>query len=156
MNDQIDSGQFNQAGYPPPPPNKSRIQERVTPPAIALIATGCLGIITQLLSLFIGLSGDFMQGFQEGLSEGMENPELLAPFLGGAFTIVFSIIGMIIAVLIIFAGIRMLKLHNWGFAITASIVAMIPCISPCCIIGLPVGIWALVVLNANDVKMAFN
>lgn len=156
MNDQIDSGQVNQAGYPPPPPGKGRIQERVTPPAVALIVTGGLGIVTQLLSLFLGLSANFTQGFQEGLSEGMESPEFLAPFLGSVFIVISSIIGMIIAALIIFAGIRMLKIQNRGFAIAASILAMIPCISPCCIIGLPVGIWALVVLNDNDVKMAFN
>jgi hypothetical protein len=40
--------------------------------------------------------------------------------------------------------------------IAASIVAMIPCVSPCCCIGLPVGIWALVVLSKGDVKDHFN
>ena len=156
MSDQIDSRQINPAGFPPLPPDNRGIQARVTPPAIALIVTGCLGIVTQLLFLVLGLTGSFMQGFQEGLSEGMESPEFIAPFLGSAFTVISGIIGIIIAAVIIYAGIRMLKLQSWGFAIAASILAMIPCVSPCCIIGLPVGIWALVILNDNDVKMAFN
>jgi hypothetical protein len=32
---------------------------------------------------------------------------------------------------------------------------MIPCISPCCLLGLPIGIWALVVLLKPEVKAAF-
>jgi hypothetical protein len=36
----------------------------------------------------------------------------------------------------------------------ASIFAMLPC-NPCCLLGLPIGIWALVVLSNEDVKDAF-
>jgi hypothetical protein len=32
---------------------------------------------------------------------------------------------------------------------------MIPCLSPCCCLGLPIGIWALVVLLDNNVKASF-
>jgi hypothetical protein len=32
---------------------------------------------------------------------------------------------------------------------------MIPYISPCCCLGLPIGIWALVVLNNEQVKSSF-
>jgi hypothetical protein len=49
----------------------------------------------------------------------------------------------------------MKNLQSYGLAMTASIVAMIPCISPCCILGLPFGIWALVILNRPEVKAAF-
>ena len=50
----------------------------------------------------------------------------------------------------------MQKLQNYQFALTASIVAMVPCISPCCVFGLPFGIWALVVLNKPEVKSQFS
>ena len=33
---------------------------------------------------------------------------------------------------------------------------MVPCISPCCLVGLPIGIWALVVLNKPEVKGSFH
>jgi len=39
--------------------------------------------------------------------------------------------------------------------VAASIIAMIPCVSPCCCLGLPFGIWALVVLARPAVKSAF-
>ena len=32
---------------------------------------------------------------------------------------------------------------------------MVPCISPCCLLGLPFGIWALSVLNKPHVQAAF-
>ena len=51
--------------------------------------------------------------------------------------------------------VKMMKLEHRGLAYAASILAMIPCISPCCILGLPFGIWSLVVLADNDVKSAF-
>jgi hypothetical protein len=39
--------------------------------------------------------------------------------------------------------------------LAAAIVALIPCFSPCCLIGLPIGIWALVVLSKPEVKSQF-
>jgi hypothetical protein len=50
---------------------------------------------------------------------------------------------------------KMKRLESHGLAVTASILAMLPCTSPCCIIGLPLGIWALVVLSKPEVKSAF-
>jgi hypothetical protein len=50
---------------------------------------------------------------------------------------------------------KMQKLENHQLAFTASILAMIPCVSPCCFLGLPFGIWALVVLNKPEVKSQF-
>ena len=38
---------------------------------------------------------------------------------------------------------------------TASILAVVPCVSPCCLVGLPIGIWALVVLSKPEVKSQF-
>ena len=46
-------------------------------------------------------------------------------------------------------------LRGRGLAMTGSVLSMIPCLSGCCIVGLPVGIWALVVLNNPDVRAGF-
>jgi hypothetical protein len=77
-------------------------------------------------------------------------------FFQGSFAIGSSFVGIIVAALIIFASLKMKELKQWGLAFTASILAMVPCISPCCIIGLPVGIWCLVVLTKPEVKNAFS
>ena len=47
----------------------------------------------------------------------------------------------------------MKRLQAYGLAIAASILAMI--VAPCNLIGLPIGIWALVVLSQRDVRAAF-
>jgi hypothetical protein len=67
---------------------------------------------------------------------------------GAALTILVSIL--------IFLGARkMQSLQSYGWAMTSAILSMLPCLSPCCLIGLPMGIWALVVLISPEVKAAF-
>ena len=41
------------------------------------------------------------------------------------------------------------------FALVSAVLALLPCLSPCCVLGLPFGIWALVTLNKPEVKEAF-
>ena len=50
----------------------------------------------------------------------------------------------------------MLSLRSYEFAMVAAILAMIPCLTPCCLLGLPFGIWAVVVLRKPGVKEYFN
>ena len=69
--------------------------------------------------------------------------------------IVVAFIMLVLGVLIILGGVKMKQLRSYGLAMTATILAMIPCTSPCCVLGLPIGIWALVVLNNAEVKSAF-
>ncbi len=71
--------------------------------------------------------------------------------------IILGAIGVIAAIIIIFGGVQMRNLRSYGLAVFASILALIPCISPmgCCVLGEVAGIWALVVLMNQDVKTAF-
>ena len=48
----------------------------------------------------------------------------------------------------------MMSLQSRGSAMTGAIFALLPC-NLCCLAGLPIGIWALVVMNRSDVKSAF-
>ncbi len=56
--------------------------------------------------------------------------------------------------LVIFAALKMKRLQAYGLAVAASILAII--ISPGNLIGLPIGIWALVVLSQREVRTAFS
>ena len=58
-------------------------------------------------------------------------------------------------VLIAIGAVKMMNLSSRGWGTTAAVLAMIPCISGCCLLGVPVGIWALVALSKPDVKAAF-
>jgi len=74
----------------------------------------------------------------------------------GALGAVSSSLGILISGVIFYGGLKMKRLENHGLAVAASILAIIPCTSPCCLLGIPVGIWALVVLSKPEVKSAFH
>ena len=63
------------------------------------------------------------------------------------------IVGLPASVLILWGAIRMMQLRNRALSIAAAILAMIA--APGSIIGLPMGIWALVVLCRREVTEAF-
>jgi len=137
--------------------DKIFLEKKVKLPAIFLIVTAGLGMLLNLFSIISGISGGGSMGSMENLqgAQGGEIAELLAPFMTGTISIVSGIIGLIIGVFIIFASLNMMKMKKWGLSMTGAIIAMIPCVSPCCILGLPFGIWAIVVLSNTDVKAAF-
>jgi predicted Ser/Thr protein kinase len=61
--------------------------------------------------------------------------------------------GLIASGLTMFGALRMMRLEGYRAAVTASILGMI--VSPGNLVGLPIGIWALVVLSSRSVKAAF-
>jgi hypothetical protein len=66
------------------------------------------------------------------------------------------VFNIVCSVLVVFGGINMLRLSGPVTPIISSILAMLPCVltSCCCCLGLPVGIWALMVLNRPYVRSA--
>ena len=125
---------------------------RVAGPAIALIVTGALGGLMNFVGIILNVFNVVVgQGFRGGNVHG--DPALA--MFSGVGGIVGGIVGLIMALLVIAGAIKMKNLSSYGLAMTAAIVAVIPCVSPCCLLGLPFGIWALVVLNEENVKAAF-
>jgi hypothetical protein len=60
------------------------------------------------------------------------------------------------ALLTVAGGACMLARKARGLAILSAIVTAVPCVtSPFCLLGMPIGIWALIVLFQPDVKNAF-
>ena len=57
--------------------------------------------------------------------------------------------------IVLVGAISMLRLKSYGSAMTGAVLSVIPICSPLCIVGIPFGIWALVVLNSEEVKRAF-
>jgi hypothetical protein len=60
---------------------------------------------------------------------------------------------LVLSSIILVAGLEMKRLHAYGLAIAGSILAIL--VSPGNLIGLPIGIWALVVLSQRQVREAF-
>ena len=151
-------GAVPSANQPPPPatsfsyPRGTRPESEVSGPAIALMITAILSLLYQGVGLVMHLIGaPFM--FPQ------QNPQVPAwvMAMSGSVGLVVGVVNILLGLLVLFAAIKMKKLENYGLAMTGAIVPMIPCISfPCCVLGLPFGIWALVVLNKPSVKDAFH
>ena len=124
--------------------------DQVSGPAIGLMVTAGLGFVGQAASLVLNLAGSSFMATQSGGNEAF------AQMFSGAVGAGFAGLGMLLAIIIFLGGLKMKQLKSYGFAMTASVIAMVPCVSPCCLVGLPVGIWAIVVLNKPEVKAAFN
>jgi len=117
-------------------------------PSILLIIDGGLVILFALLSLALNLLGVGLGAVGGGQNQG-------AAMMQGAAGVAGAIFGLCLGVVILLGAMKMMKLQNYGMAMAASIIAMLTC-SICCLMGLPVGIWSLVVLMKPEVKAAFN
>jgi hypothetical protein len=139
---------------------REAVLSEVSGPGVGLIVVGALGIVYGA----IGIVGVMFQSALAGLN-GMnnmnfpgQNPELLrfVQMSQGVFGLVFAVIHLALGGLVIYGGIKMKSLENYSLCMIASIIAIIPCISPCCCVGIPLGIWAVVVLNKPEVKAHFS
>jgi hypothetical protein len=135
---------------------RARAVSLVSGPAVGLIVVGAINICLAVGGILLQLLGMGMAGvnsFQNTQNPGVA--QMMAVFNGG-MGIVLRVVGIICGIFIIYASIKMKKLENYGLAIAASIVAMLPILSPCCCVGLAIGIWALVILGKADVKQYFS
>jgi hypothetical protein len=129
-------------------------------PAIGLIVSGALGALIGLANL----AQSFMAGagqqaeLQKAMSElppEFQHWGVMIEKMTGPMGMVFVVIGLLISVFTIFAGVQMQRLRNFWMPMTASILGILSCFSGCCCVSLPIGIWAIVVLMKPEVKAAF-
>lgn len=144
---------------PPPPagPSRDEILSKVKGPAIAMMIAAGLSfilVVFNLLARVFGLAQPDMSQFK-GM-EGMEWVQNMQRFSAGPLSMFIGIVALAAVFLIFFGGLKMMNLQNYGLAMTGAILALIPCFtSCCCIVSIPIGIWALIVLLNQDVKQAF-
>lgn len=147
------------ASVPPPISTRQNVVgsreaalQAVRGPALALKITSVLALLLAAIGFVIhilSLAGvhlpmpQWNHAHAQSLTAGQVGVYLAGDVLGAA-----------LAVLVWIGASKMAALKNHGFALTASILAMLPC-SICCIIGLPFGIWALVTMNKPEVKSHF-
>lgn len=147
------------------------VAKKVVPPAIGLIVVGGINVIFSLwgvvsaILVIVGMNPlvdmqneDFERNRQRvdpEFGEMMEQFQALSNLMSGPLGLVMNLVTLLIAIGIIYAGIQMKSFRAYSTAMTFSILAMIPCLSNCCWAGLPIGIWALVVLSDAAVKAEF-
>lgn len=123
-------------------------------PAICLIVVAALGIV---LFLF-GAIGSMLPPRPIPPNLPAEWQSLLQKMqsergpLGGLMDLFFAAMNG----LVLFGAIKMLKLQSRTLVMIACIIAMLPFTVCCCfVLGLPFGIWGLVVINKAEVKSQF-
>jgi len=147
---------YSPAAAPMPTASREMALSAVKGPAIALAVSGALGVICYLfraIFLFVTAGSHHIvipanaTPFARGFIQGMQGP------LGGMFALYFAAINGFV----LFGALKMMKLQGHTLAIFTCIVAMIPCATTglCCVLGLPFGIWGIIVLNKPDVKSQF-
>lgn len=143
-------------GAPPPTPAplpgaipSSAAADQVSGPATGLMILAIIILLFQALGLLLHFAG--MSLFPAGRMPS----DTWAQFFSGTMGLLTAVFGMLISGLMLFGAIKMRRLENYGLAMTASIIAMLPC-SLCCIVGIPLGIWSIVVLSKPEVKSAFH
>ena len=118
-------------------------------PAVGLIASGAFGAMLSVAGIFVNT----MQFTLTAPRPSFHPTDTTDAMAWGVLTILVWFLFLLIAALVIMGG-RMKGLQNHALAKAAAVLALLPC-SPCCVIGLPVGIWALIVLAEPDVQAAF-
>lgn len=139
--------------------------ERLRAPAICLVAYGALSVLLQLGSLVNELLGNpLQQRMVEFLKErgidttAFDSDSLSGGLLFGASVVMRFVLGALQLTLSLFigwAGLQMLRRRHHAACMGAAIAACLPC-SACCCLGIPLGIWVLVVLNREDVRQSFS
>ncbi|MCP3138783.1 hypothetical protein [Pyxidicoccus xibeiensis] len=137
--------------------SSAQAKEAVSLPAILLMVMAGLTFLYGLVSLLQPVNPEQMAQFEQM----MDKPELaqmrgMIEFMtstGGRLAV--SLPYLLINALVFFGALKMKSLKSYGLAMTAGILSLIPCCGPCLCLGLPVGIWALVVLRKPEVRAAF-
>jgi hypothetical protein len=111
----------------------SQIRAQVVLPATGLLLTGIVGLVSSLV-FFMGM-----------ISTGKEVPEIFS---------MLAVPGSFAGLVIITGALRMMKLQSHSLVLLAVALSLLPW-SPGWVLGLPFGIWALIVLRRPEIMAAF-
>ena len=130
------------------PLDRQAALRRMDGPAIGILATGGLGVLVSLLSLGANL-------LSVGVAPFADRGDRMGWLFTGVWGAAWSVLGIALSGFVIWGGLQMRRMDSYALTLITCIVAMVPCTSPCCIVGLPIGIWALVVMHDPEVRPAF-
>ena len=120
-------------------------------PASGLIIIGALNAMSGVI-LILGRIASLVNGPEKQITDDARR---LGYMTASIFFPLVSLISILAAPVIIYGGIQMLKARRYSIALLAAILAVIPLSSVCCIPGIPIGIWALIVLRDPEMKAVF-
>lgn len=129
----------------------------VKPAAIAMIVYNALSAVHGLLAIpFVVAYRAFIDEMAKQTPELRDIAELLHRPAVVVTVVALLVVGLLASILGIVGGVCMLRVRGYGLAMTAAIVTMVSPGGCCCVIGIAIGIWAMVVLMKPEVQSAFN
>ncbi|HYO58780.1 hypothetical protein [Archangium sp.] len=141
----------NAPGLPGPGSDKAA-KDVVSMPAILLMVLSGLGVLLGLVNMMA------TPALMRWLLASPQLPEQYEPALEQAladFSPWKALPLLVLSAAVFFGAFQMLNLRNYGLAMAAAIIACIPCYGSCCCLGMPFGIWAIILLVRPEVKTAF-
>ncbi|MGO8930569.1 MAG: protein kinase domain-containing protein [Limisphaerales bacterium] len=118
----------------------------VTIPAIGLVVAGALKLLSALTAITV--LGNLHHGWLGNLI-GPAAPFL--PFNNSLFSWSIGLTKAVPGLLMIYGGLQMAQLRSYAWSVAAGVLGIVAC----SLIGLPLGIWALIVLTRADVRQVF-
>jgi len=145
----------------------ARVDERLRLPAVGLLITGALGWAMNAFSLVMTrIMGperlvQSMTNLVDMMPPGQDRERLMESVAqlgtpeGFRDSLIQGFVALVMCTLIMIGAINMRYRRRRGLAILSCILAMVNLNQCCCVIGLPLGIWGLIVLLNPEVARAF-
>jgi hypothetical protein len=129
-------------------------RQKLRAPAIGLIIAGSLNGVTGLLALLSGLFR--LTGIAGKETLPSDQAEKMGFMIGTIGSYIVSLLSLVLAPVIIYGAVQMMQGKKPGLAKIAATLAIVPVTSCCFLIGIPIGMWSLVVLAQPEVKAIFS
>jgi hypothetical protein len=151
-----------------PDTGRENAAEAVKNPALCLIFSALLNLVMALWGLVQALffpvninqeMAAFPQFNDPQFQKMLNDPEvqkIMHLMYNPGVLLANSVFALVMSLLVLLGALRMKALRSYEFAFVAAILAMVPCLTPCCLVGLPFGIWALMVLARPGIKGQFH
>lgn len=152
----------------------ARARQAVKAPAVALMVAGGISLFSNLLIAGFGYVDRYVtplttesQARRAALDAanpgglqvmgGMARPSFESPDDANVPLVIFTMLGLSVAsAAAVWAGYDMLKLRGYWFSVAGSVAIMVGGAAFCCVGGLPIGIWSLVILFRPEVSSSFH
>lgn len=155
------------------------VRGRTTAPGVMVLITGILNLLTALAMVLSGLfmttvtsTPEFQREYKKGFEKGLNQNKQLTPqerkeaeafgkgfeqmiHASGPTMLVWGVISLPCSILILVGGLTMMRMRAYALSLFAAVLALLPCSSPCCLLGAIGGIYGLTVLLNADVRAAF-
>jgi hypothetical protein len=136
--------------------SREAVLSQVKPAAICMIVYGVSMWLAVLYNVVTLARSDGRQELPPGM------PQWFVDFVDWMQSIPPSVqwgmllINAVVSSLVVFGGVKFLRLQSQGLVKAAAILMIVPCFSSfCCCIGLGFGIWALVLLKKPEILAEF-